>query len=274
MIRKAFAATFAVLFTTNVQADTVGLYLGGQIWQNEYRGEFGQESTPIDFNFNKKQQNSFFIAVEHPFPLLPNIRISRTDFDTTSRTNSMQESSFTDGTSGIVHETIIDTDVETHFNVNYVDYTFYYKLLDNRSFSLDLGLTARDFSGAITVNEDITTVNNWSDIFGTPYTATSNDNFTNEIKTNEIEPMFYIASNIGLPLTGLSVFIQGDFLLKGDHKISDYQVGLSYDLIDSQVVDLNVTLGYRAVKMEFENSGNIFSDSEVKGAFIGVIAHF
>jgi len=55
MIKKVFAATFAVLFTTNVQADTVGLYLGGQIWQNEYRGEFGQENTPIDFNFNKKQ---------------------------------------------------------------------------------------------------------------------------------------------------------------------------------------------------------------------------
>jgi len=31
MQKTAFAATLAALFTANVQADTVGLYLGGQI---------------------------------------------------------------------------------------------------------------------------------------------------------------------------------------------------------------------------------------------------
>tara|TARA_R110002012_G_C11509322_1_gene598237 strand:- start:79 stop:903 length:825 start_codon:yes stop_codon:yes gene_type:complete len=274
MIKKVFVVMFASLFTAHVQANSVGLYLGGQIWQSEFSGGFGKKSAQIDFNDKKEKQSSFFIAIEHPFPLLPNVRISLTDFDVTNRTNSMEESSFTDGTSDIVHETLIDSDVETRFNVSYIDYTLYYQILDNRSFSLDLGLTARDFSGAITVTENVTTVNNWSDIFGTPYTATRNDNFTNAIKTNDVEPMLYIASKISLPLTGLSVFAQGDFLLKSDSTISDYQVGLGYEFIDNQMVDLNMTLGYRIVKMEFENSDDLFSASEVKGAFIGVIAHF
>ena len=272
MFKKAFVAVVAALFMANVQANTVGLYLGGQIWQSEFSGGVGKESELIDFNYKKEQQTSFFVAFEHPFPLVPNLRISHTNFDTISRTNSMEEFSFPEGTT--VHEALIDTDVESRFNISYVDYTLYYQLLDSRSFSLDLGITARDFSGAITVTEDITTVNNWDDIFGNPYTATRDDKFTNEIKTNDIEPMLYIASNIGLPLKGMSVFAQGEFLLKGDRTISDYQVGIIYDLIDSHMVDFNVIFGYRTVRMEFKSSDDLFSDPEIKGGFISIIAHF
>jgi outer membrane protein len=84
----------------------------------------------------------------------------------------------------------------------------------------------------------------------------------------------YVATNISLPLTGLSVFAQGDFSLINDHSLYGYQIGLSYDLIDSRAVDFNVTLGYRVVKMEFEDLNNLYTDLEFKGAFVGVIAHF
>ena len=72
----------------------------------------------------------------------------------------------------------------------------------------------------------------------------------------------------------MSVFAQGDFLLIDDHSLYDYQVGLSYDLVDSFIADFNLTLGYRAVKMEFENLDNLYTDLEFKGAFVGVILHF
>ena len=84
-----------------------------------------------------------------------------------------------------------------------------------------------------------------------------------------------------MPLTGLSVFVQGDFLLIDDHTLSDDQVGLSYDqvgvsynLVDSIIVDFNLTLEYRVVIMEFEDVNNLYSDLEFKGAFVCVIAHF
>jgi len=35
MKKMAIAAAFVALFTANAQADTVGLYLGGQVWQSE-----------------------------------------------------------------------------------------------------------------------------------------------------------------------------------------------------------------------------------------------
>jgi hypothetical protein len=43
MKKLVFTAVFAVLFTTNVQANTVGLYLGGQIWQSDASGTFSKK---------------------------------------------------------------------------------------------------------------------------------------------------------------------------------------------------------------------------------------
>jgi hypothetical protein len=275
MIKTAFAITLAALFTANTQADTVGLYLGGQIWQSEASGIFGEENTLMDFKLKKEQQINYFIAVEHPFPLLPNARISSTTLDTTGKTTLTQEFSF-----GVETFSIGD-DVDASFNVSYVDYSFYYELFDNGLFSFDFGLTARDFNGDVTVTvtgmagTSNGTCDDPNPSPDSPCTEGEDPPIPiGKIKTDEIIPMLYVATSATLPLTGLSAFALGDFSLIGDHSLYDYQVGLSYDLIDSRVVDFNVTLGYRVVKMEFEDLNNLYTDLEFKGAFFGVIAHF
>ncbi|PCH95889.1 MAG: hypothetical protein COB83_07235 [Gammaproteobacteria bacterium] len=272
MKKMAFAATFVALLTTNVQADTVGLYLGGQIWQSNASATFGEKNTLLNFNLKKEQQINYFVAVEHPFPLLPNVRIASSTLDTSGKTTLTQEFSFDDETFAI------GDDVNASFNVSYVDYTLYYELFDNGVFSFELGLTARDFNGAVTatgptiiVDECVPTeqpnlcINN---------NGTSSVTPTGKRKTNKIEPMLYVATNISMPLTNLSVFAQADFSLINDHSLYDYQVGLSYDLVDNRVVDFNLTLGYRVVKMVFEDLDNLYTDLEFKGAFVGVLAHF
>lgn len=282
MKKMVFTATLAVLLTANVKADTVGLYLGGQIWQSEASGTFGEKNTPIDANLKKEQQSNYFIAVEHPFPLLPNLRISSTTHNTAGKTNSTEESSFDDETSHV--NVNVDVNVDAGFNVSYVDYTLYYELFDNSLFSFDLGLTARDFKVADTVTETTDTITISRDFIwdGEEHdehdyhdiTETTNTVTTRKIKADEIMPMLYVATNINLALTGLSVFAQGDYLLKGDHSLYNYQVGLSYDIVDNKMIDFNLILGYRAVKMELENLDSLYTDLDFKGAFVGVIAHF
>lgn len=282
MIKMVFAATLAALYTTNAQADTVGLYLGGQVWQNEASGLFDEKNISTDFNLKKEQQISYFIAIEHPFPLLPNVRVSHTTFDTTGKTNLTQDYSDDNQVSHVnVHS---EFDINANFNVSYIDYTLYYEIFDNDLLSFDLGLTARDFGGAITVTEttNIVTItrdrvwdgeehddHDYHNIIETTEAIT-----TDKIKTNDIKAMLYVATNIHLPLTGLNLFAQGDFVLIDDHTIADYQIGVSYDLIDSRAVDLNVSAGYRTVKMEFEDPIDLYTELEFKGAFIGVTAHF
>jgi hypothetical protein len=280
MKKIVFAVTLAALFTANVQADTIGLYFGGQIWQSAASGLYGEKNALIDFDLKKEQQANYFIAVEHPFPLFPNVRISRSFFDTTDKTNVTQESNFDNETSHVNVKANVDADA--NFDINCIDYTLYYELFDNGLFSFDLGLTARDFGGAVTVMETKNTITTSRDFIwdGADHDdhdyhfiiGTTNIVTTRKIKTKEIEPMLYVATNIDLPLTGLSLFAQGDLLIDGG-AIYDYQVGLSYDLVDNRMVDLNLTLGYRAEKMEFENSGDLSTGLEFKGVFVGVIVH-
>ncbi|WP_448566026.1 TIGR04219 family outer membrane beta-barrel protein [Thalassotalea ganghwensis] len=273
MKKMALATTLAALFAANVQADTVGLYLGGQIWQSEVNGIFGELNTLVDFNLKEEQQIVYFVAIEHPFSWLPNARISSTTLDTTGKTTLTQEFSFGGETFSI------GNDVDASFNVSYIDYTLYYELFDNDLFSIDLGLTARDFNGDVTVS-GTTTIDNGScnDPNPSPDSpCTGGGNPTplfGKIKTNKVEPMLYVASNISLPLIGLSLFAQGDFLFIDSHSLSDYQVGLSYELINNRMMDLNLALGYRVVEMEFENLNNLSTNLEFKGTYAGVIAHF
>ena len=86
--------------------------------------------------------------------------------------------------------------------------------------------------------------------------------------------MLYAYTNIGLPFTGFNVFGEGNFLSVGDHSLYDFQVGVSYELIDNLAVDVNLTLGYRAVQLEVDDLDNLYSNLDFKGVFAGAVVHF
>jgi hypothetical protein len=271
MNKMAIAATFVALFTANAQADTVGLYLGGQVWQSETSGVLGEKNALIDFNLKKEQQVNYFIAIEHPFPLLPNIRIARTALDTTGGITSKQAFNFGGETFAV------DDIVNASVNVSYIDYTLYYQLFDNDLFSFDLGLTARDFNGDVTITGPTIPVDSCIKVRPDFCVSTAGESLftpTGKIKTDEIVPMLYAATNISLPVKGLGIFAQGVFLSIGDHSLYDYQVGLSYNLAYISKLDFELNLGYRAVKIGFEDLDSLYTNLEFKGAFVGVIAHF
>ncbi len=77
-----------------------------------------------------------------------------------------------------------------------------------------------------------------------------------------------------MPLTHLNVFAQADYSILKDHTFADYQLGFSYDLSRITKLDLNLSLGYRVVNIEFDNLNRLYSDLEFKGAFVGIVAHF
>lgn len=258
---------------TPKQMNQLGLYLGGQIWQSRTNGTFGEETSPIDVNPKKEQQTSYFMAIVHPFPFLPNARISFNSLDTIDKTTLTQEFNF----GGETFST--GDDINTNFNVGYVDYTLYYQLLDNRKFSLDLGLTARDLNGAVTVTGATIIIDNEDDCPETPQSnicpsPAGTYTPTGKIKTDDIVPMLYIAANLSLPLKGVSVFTQGDFSLNNNHTLSDYQIGLNYELAKTKMGDYHLTLGYKVEKMELEDLNNLYTDLKFKGTFVGLVARF
>jgi outer membrane protein len=261
MKKVLLTTSILTLLSSSVQADTLaGLYVGGQIWDNEASGIFGESNNQVNFNLMDEQQGSYFIALEHPIPFIPNAKIAQTSLETKGVTTLESDITFDDV--NFLEGTIADAG----FNVSYIDYTLYYELFDNGLFSFDIGFTGRDFNGDVTVSASINTAGEGEDPV---YVST-----TGRLSTDEIVPMLYASTIIGLPFTGLNVFAEGNFLSIDDHTLYDYQAGVSYELVDNIAIDVNVTLGYRSVKLELEDLSGLYSDLEFQGVFVGAVVHF
>ena len=251
-MKKAILATsLALVLSNSAHADSLlGLYIGGQIWANQADGVFGEgETDQAAFNFDDQNQGNYFVALEHPIPLIPNVKLASTTLDTIGGTTIT--TSFTIG--GETYEA--DATLDTTFDTSYVDYTFYYELFDNDLFTFDFGLTARDLDSKIGIVE--------------PATLKSSD-----LSVSGIVPLFYVNTVFGLPFTGFNVFAEANFLSYDDNTIYDYQVGVSYALLDNLAVDLDLTLGYRGLKLELNDLDDLYSDLTFQGVFAGATVHF
>lgn len=251
MKKALLAASLTTLLCTSAQADTIlGLYIGGQMWANEAEGSFGEgETDQAVFNFDDETQGNFFVALEHPIPLVPNIKIASTTLDTVGGATISGSFTF----EGVTYS---DTaQVDTTFDASYVDYTLYYELFDNDLLTFDFGLTARDLDADINVIEQ----------------ATSQ---SADLAVSGFVPLIYVNTVIGLPFTGFNVFAEANFLSYDDNTVYDYQVGVSYELLDNLAVDLDVALGYREVKLELDDVDDLYSDLTFNGLFLGATLHF
>lgn len=251
-MKKAILATsLALVVSSNAQADSLlGLYIGGQVWVSQADGAFGEGAADqAVFNFDDQNQGNYFIAFEHPIPLIPNVKLASTTLDTIGGTTL--KTSFTIG--GETYEA--DATLDTTFDTSYIDYTLYYELFDNDLFTFDFGLTARDLDSKIGIVE--------------PATSKSSD-----LSVSGFLPLFYVNTVFGLPFTGFNVFAEANFLSYDDNTIYDYQVGVSYALLDNLAVDLDLTLGYRGLKLELNDIDDLYSDLTFQGVFAGAIIHF
>ncbi|PKH85863.1 MULTISPECIES: TIGR04219 family outer membrane beta-barrel protein [Colwellia] len=251
MKKTLLAGSLAALMCGTAQADTLlGLYIGGQIWSNEASGSFGEGADNQSvFEFDDENQGSFYVAFEHPIPLIPNIKIASTALDTVGGTTLNDSFKF----DGITYNT--NSTLDTTLDASFVDYTLYYEVFDNDLLTFDFGLTARDLDATIQVIEPATQLQSDLDVSG-------------------IIPMFYLSTIVGLPFTGLNVFAEANFISYDDQTVYDAQIGVSYAILDNLAVDFDVTLGYRTVKMELDDLDDFYSDLTYDGFFAGAVVHF
>jgi outer membrane protein len=251
MKQTLLVAGLAALMCNSAQADTLlGLYIGGQIWSNEATGSFGEGiNNQSVFEFDDENQGSFYVAFEHPIPLIPNIKIASTTLDTVGGTTIENEFKFNSVT--YTAESTLDTTLDASF----VDYTLYYELFDNDLLTFDFGLTARDLDASINVIEPITQLQS-------------------DLNVSGVIPMVYLSTIIGLPFTGLNVFAEANYVSYDDQTVYDAQIGVSYAILDNLAVDFDVTVGYRTIKMELNDLDDFYSDLTYDGFFAGAVVHF
>ena len=161
------------------QADIIGASAGAYYWKQSWDGDVqsGPDSidTKKDLGYDEDNGNSIYVALEHPVPVLPNIRLQRTDIEI-SESNQLSRNFTFEGDTYTVADTVDSTTDLTH-----TDATFYYELLDNWV-NLDLGLTVRMFDGEVRL-------------------ATTGRE--GSIELDAPVPMLYANARFNLPLTGL-----------------------------------------------------------------------
>ncbi len=233
------------------QADTLlGLYAGVQTWGMETSGGFSTDGTNVDFNFNHTVRVNFYAALEHPIPLIPNIKLQRTNMDTDG--DATLNTNFTFGGELFALDTVASSFVQ----LDSTDIILYYELLDNDLISFDVGLNVKYVDGELSVRAQDDPSLRAFEAFSGPV------------------PMAYSRIEVGIPFSGFGAFVEGSFLAVDDHTLSDFQAAITYSLLDNIVIDLTFQVGYRAVSLELDDLDDIFSDLEFKGAFAGVEVHF
>ena len=254
MKKILLASAIALLLSSTVQADTIGVYLGAQVVRSNATGLWGEQNNQIDFNLENKTQGRYFIAIEHPLPFIPNLKISTTKLDTQGATTLTKDFIF--GNTTFTNSFASTSDIKA----KYVDFTAYYEVFDNDLVSFDFGLTVRRFTTNINVSAQSNSI--------PPVTSSST------ISASANVPMIYAATTIGLPFTGVDLFAEGNFLSFKNQSFYDYQAGVSYKVVDSLAADINLTLGYRSTKIQLDNLDKLYTDITFSGVFAGAVIHF
>ncbi|WP_372858445.1 TIGR04219 family outer membrane beta-barrel protein [Pseudoalteromonas sp.] len=237
------------------QADTLlGLYVGVDGWKSDNEGSFSYKNNAAqDFNFEDETFISYYAALEHPVPLVPNLKLRYTELELAGSTRVDDTFTFND------RDYVTQTDISSLSDFNHIDYTLYYEIFDNDLISIDLGINAKQFDGEVIV---------------TGTTQQDGFNHTETIEFSGFVPLAYGRAEAGLPFTGLSVFFEGSFLSIDDSKLQDYQMGIAWEFIDNLAVDVAVKAGYRSMVLELDDVDDINTNIDASGPFAGIQVHF
>jgi outer membrane protein len=226
-------------------ADRVlGLYAGVGSWLSDYDGKAGNPSITLnELGVKEHYNNYFYVAIEHPIPFIPNVRLTQTNI-TSSQTGTITQSFTIGNTTYAANET-----VKSDFDLSHRDATLYYQLLDNW-INFDLGVTARKFDG---------------------YVHTDSTSASEKLTIDMTLPMAYGKAQFDLPFTGLSAGIEGNYASYQGNSLNDYTAKLTY-LFDS-LVDIGVEVGYRKMSVKVSDN-DLEANMTLKGPYAALIAHF
>ena len=239
------------MFASTAQADTVlGLYAGTGQWQSELSGDVGVTNTDFSaLGFQEEHNNMFYIALEHPVPVLPNLMLKRTELSTNG-TATLQ---------GVVRfrgqSFPVDTSLATDIDLTHTDATFYYEVLDNW-LNLDIGLTARSYEGELLA------------------TNTDDVSQSETVDMDVVIPLIYLKGQIDLPFTGFSVKGDINAISYSGDSISDVSAAVAWQTDVLVAFDLGVELGYRRMNLEVDDLDDLQTDLTIDGPYLSVNAHF
>ncbi|MBK8185784.1 MAG: TIGR04219 family outer membrane beta-barrel protein [Cellvibrio sp.] len=227
-------------------ADTVfGIYAGAGKWTSDYTGQAGDPAiTTQALGLNDSDNSFFYIAIEHPVPVLPNVKYTNQNIQSDQTAILSQSFGLGDSNFSALSEVYSDFDLSSN------DVTLYYELLDNWV-NIDLGITARQYDGYIY--------------------AESSLNNSEKVDLDITLPMLYSKFQFDLPLSGLSLAVEANFVKYDENQLTDYNAKIAY-MFDS-VLDLGLEVGIRKMSLKVDDD-EAQADLDLDGPYVGAMLHF
>ena len=232
------------------QADFVGLNIGANHWTPDLNGSFGGNSigdTTIDLmtdlGLDEPAPSNIVLILEHPVPLLPNVKYQSLDLDSSGSSNP----------GGLdFNGTNFPGAINSTFDLSHDDIVLYYEVLDNWV-NLDLGLDLKVFDGEVEM----------TDSGPSPSTET--------VLIDETVPLFYISARFDLPFSGfyIGADINNNFNT-GDGSAEDSSIMLGYESGSG----LGIEGGIKKFSLELDDINNINTDLEYDGIYLNGYLHF
>ncbi|MEP1216180.1 MAG: TIGR04219 family outer membrane beta-barrel protein [Marinobacter sp.] len=219
-----------------VSADVLGVGANISYWDSDLSGEAGKKNDFVDVENDLDLDNdtnaNLSAYFEHPVPVLPNVRLNYTRIEQSGTGELSTEFD-------LVDVGPVDSDLDlTQFDV-----TLYYEVLDNWV-NMDLGLTARNLDGELTVQQ------------------VGGAGSVSQTEVDGVIPMGYLAARFDLPLTGVSVGGEANLISFDGDSVYDYNAYGQYELSL-----LQLRAGYRQISIDYEDSDDRL-DIELGGPFI------
>ncbi|MGB0495339.1 MAG: TIGR04219 family outer membrane beta-barrel protein [Kangiellaceae bacterium] len=252
--KQTLVAIAGLTLAPFVSADMAGIEVGAYQWTPDYSGTIKSDSTAaaidaIDIQdslgFTDDTHNIIWASLEHPVPVIPNIKIVSSDLNSTA-SNVLTEQIEFEGEVFSASET-----VDTVIDLSNIEYTLYYELLDNW-INLDGGITIRDYDGVVSLNTD-----------------PAGSNIDAHQSLNFMIPLIYVKGRVDLPFTGFFVDGEINIISIDGNSLSDTAFSVGYE----SEIGLGAKAGFRTFSMDVDES-DLLADVEFKGAYISAFFHF
>jgi outer membrane protein len=244
-IRTLQALVSVSILASSASADFLGAQAGYALWSPSLSGTIQKGNDEANFEndlgFGSKKNNSFLWAyVDHPIPLLPNLKI--------------QQTNYTDEANGKLSKSIvfagknlgpINANTTTKFTLNQTDIIAYWRLLDNWV-NFDFGFNMKNIDGNIKINSIV------------------NENFS------AVLPMLYAKAKFDLPFSGLSIEADISTISYDKNKITDLKAGISYNII----AGLGTVVGLKKQQFVLDDIEDVNADIDISGIYAGLYYHF
>ena len=218
-------------------ADVVGVGASVSYWDSDLSGKAGKNNDVVDvendLDLESDTNANLSAYLEHPVPVLPNVRLNYTRIEQSGR------GELSTGFDSVPGAAEVDSDLD----LNQFDVTLYYEVLDNWA-NLDLGVTARNLDGELIVRERTT------------------NGQVSKTEVDGVIPMGYLAARFDLPFTGVSVGGEANLISFDGDCIYDYNAYGQYELSL-----LQLRAGYRQISIDYEDSDDRL-DIELGGPFV------